>query len=43
MNLALRRAGRKGADGVLGAEMLSKQKAILDYASGRLYLKDVLR
>jgi predicted aspartyl protease len=33
----------KRVNGFLDAETLSKQKAIIDYASGRLYLKDVLR
>jgi predicted aspartyl protease len=33
----------KRVNGILDAVTLSKQKAIIDYASGRLYLKDVLR
>jgi Aspartyl protease len=44
LNGAIERADLgKRVNGVLDGKTLSKQKAIVDYASGRLYLKDVLQ
>jgi len=40
INQALRGAGAEAVDGIVGADFLSRKRAIIDYGATRLWLRD---